>query len=219
MGYLMKRMWFLNTKLILFVVTTLFLASACGPSPREEREAEEAKRKAELTELQNQWQVRLSELSGRYNAVTLDKQLNSGSYTYELQQFFDEHSGQNIIVEGYLEDLERVQNGTIVEIAYKLNKSQFGAPSLIIFRLKTEGDTIKQILGAERVTGWEREFMFMAKPNCIALAQVDSISKVKRYEHNASGDDEDTIQVSVDTPHRYVAKGHLVHLHLKDQSQ
>jgi YD repeat-containing protein len=196
-----------------------FCIIACGPSPREEREAEEAKRDAERIVRQNQWQEILSELSDRFNAVTLDEQLNSGSYTYELQRFFDEHSGDNILFEGYLGDLEQTPKGLFVEVAYKLRKSMFNAPSLIVFRMSADGEMVDKILRAERVTGWKRESLYLRSPNCAIVADVNGIEKVKRYEYSGSGDDDDGNLVSIHTPHRYIARGRLVHITMRDETQ
>lgn len=184
----------------------------CGQSNEERRAAREAEWAQRRNEIAKEEAKLRDQLESRHGKLRLfPGTIRSNAYTYELQQFFNTNRNTNIIFKGHLEDIEKTETGTIAKFSSLLGEDTIVSPTVIIFRLKVKDEQIPALLQADRFETFYRSFRFLLEPRYMVVAQIDSVSRIRRYEFASSGsEEEDSAEVDVDVPIRFLAHGHLL---------
>ena len=212
-----KTKSFMKKKHLLLISSMIFALSfmiGCGPS-YEEKQAKKKQEEKKAAERQRQEEKKLlSHLTGKYEISFFPpEEFKNSFYTYELQKHFADQSDKHIAFKGYLVDLEQTDNNTFIEFSCAINPELYN-PDRMVFRLQiTEKQAAnflnKKYAPLDRLLS--RSLMrYLLGPNYLIIARVNNVSKIRKYEISGSPDTEDEVEINIETPLKFMAKGVLV---------
>lgn len=197
--------------LVIAIVTWL---GACGPSYEERQAKEKADREAAREEAKRDYRKRLDTVGAKFAAVQFpDGSIVPDAFTFELQRFLDQTRGKPLVFEALLEDVEETPRGLVVAVSRPLHDGYFRKDDpLVVFRLNAKADQVGPILSELRKGGRERTWRHRRWLNCVVVAEVKALSRIRRYETYGSALDDDEVELSIEAPARFLAQGRLLEI-------
>lgn len=194
---------------ILLVATCSYLISGCGPSYEEK----EKQRKDELQKQQQQERTFIEDISRKYDAMLFPPaDVKDNLFTYELQRILKGNTGRPILFRGYLEDIEEVGNGVIVEFSSSINGGigDITGSSIVLFRLEASPAQTEVLIGETRTDPLMRQLRFLLEPDYLVVAKIQNMARARRYEFRGYSYGEEDVEIEVETPPTFVSAGELI---------
>lgn len=183
--------------------------AGCGPSLDERKAKEESKRKEQIKIDQKDEKHRIEELERKYDAVYFPPQeIGSSSYTYEIQNFFKLHEDDNIVLEGYLEDIEASENTVVVEFLLPLGNYFFSKEG-IRFRLTVPDKNVGELLKRKRSNPYMSSLRFLSNADYLVIAKVINLQKIRKFEFDGTKNGEE-VEIEEEVSRGLVATGQLI---------
>jgi hypothetical protein len=209
---LLKYRRFLDNSLFVVLLTVFCLwVVSCGPSHEETEAQRQAVRAATRHNEEQVESELLKQIAAKFDPVFFPEKGVAGQvFTYELQRFFQMYMGQVILFKGYIEDVEETAHGFLVEFACPLGRDVLDDKSIVSFHLKADRKQAEVLLHKPRSSFFYRKIRFFGKPDYFVVSKINHISRVCRYEFRGAARGEEEIELSVETPPRFVALGELI---------
>jgi hypothetical protein len=213
MWWRLRKYWESLDHPFFVVLLTVFCLSivSCGPS-YEEKAAQRQAARAETRHKEEQAESELlKQISAKFDPVSFPgKDVSGQVFTYELQRFFKMYMGRVILFQGYIEDVEETEQGFLVEFACPLGRDVLDDKSIVAFHLKADRNQAEALLHKPRSSFFYRRIRFFSRPDYFVVAKINHISRVRRYEFRGAARGEEEVELSVETPPRFVALGELI---------
>lgn len=193
--------------IVIFLLCFVFFMMGCGPSYEERKAKKEMDRKEQIRKKESKVKILSDQLLSQHNAVYFPPAgLGATAFTYELQRFLSANAQRSFLFKGYLEDVEKMEHGIIIEFLCPLGEDFYLNKTAIRFRLNVSEEKIKQVLSIKRE---DLMFRYLDEPNYFVVAKIDSLKRSRRYEFNGSADG-DEVEIYVDFPPNFLSTGKLV---------
>lgn len=202
-----RKLGVLDRSLSAMFIGLIILFTGCGPSYEEQKANKEAEIEERARKHREERKRKITELEARFNAVYFPPQnIDSTSFTYEIQKFFEVHSENNIIFTGYLEDIEVTENNIFVEFVRPFEK--YYTKFHICFRLTVRESKLGQFLEAKRVDPvFLRSGRIIYGPGYFVVSKIKKAERVRKYESWADGEDDGVV---TEVSRGIVALGQLI---------
>ncbi len=197
----------------------VFIVGCDQSQTAEERKAqEEADRKTQIQKIQKEKRLKIEEIERKYDAVYFPPEnIGKNSFTFEIQRFFLTHAKVPIFFKGYLEDIEKTEDGIIIEFLSPLVPSSIGgdyfsSEAAVRFRLIIQENKVEQFLKGKRGNSMLRSVFRSLRinvPNYFVVAQIENIRKIRKYQVDGSSRGEE-VEIETETTKDIVSTGHFI---------
>lgn len=205
-----RKLRYLKQSILAMFLGIVILITGCRPSYEERQAQKEAERKEQEQKKQEEEKRKIGEIEGRFNAIYFPPQnIVATSFTYEIQKFFEEHSDDTIVFQGYLEDIEATENNTFVEILCPIGENYFLTKMAIRFRLTVPESKVGQFLEAEITDPMLRSLRFIYGPDYFITSRIIKIQRVRKYEFDGTANG-DEVEIETEVSRGIVAIGKLI---------
>ena len=201
---------FAYQSILAIFISLLILFEGCGPSYEEQQVQKESERKEQARKKQEQEKQRIEKLEVRFNAVYFPPHnIHSTSFTFEIQRFFEKHSENNIIFNGYIEDIEATEKNIFVEFLCPIEENYFLTEKAIYFRLAISEGKLDQFLDVERDDRVMSFLRFLDRPDYFVISKISKIKRIRNYEFDGSviGDE---VEIETEVVRGLVAIGQFI---------
>jgi hypothetical protein len=193
---------------LVILFSLMVSATSCGPT----REAkEEVERKELIRKKEAKLKMISDQVSEKHNAIYFPpKNLQTNPYTYELQKFFENYADRNILFKGYLEDIEKTEQGIVIEFLCPLGEEFYINKAALRFRLTATEENIKQFLEVKRDDSLFLSLRYFSDPDYFVVAKIAKLMRTRRYEFGSSGKEGEEVEINVEIPSSFVSTGVLI---------
>jgi len=200
------------SKLIFPLVILLFLFSLidCGAYKENEKINKESKKqKSEQLKLESE-RIRIQEIERKFDAVYFPPEnINSFSYSYEVQKIFQLHSKDNIVFKGFIDDIEIINDIVHIDFSCHLGEFYFLGKS-ILFRLSISEKMVDNFLNKNNQNVINKLLMKMLnKPDYYVKCKILNTQILRKYTFSGSSYSEE-VEIEQDVLTNLVAIGQFL---------
>ena len=196
-----NKIWlFSRILIILFLLTIIGCSDSQSNNQIMDKEHENY---IQIEEIKNQ-------LIQKYNAKYFPPDsIDANSFTYNIQNFFQYESQKLFAFEGFLEDIEQVNDSIIIEFLCPIGKNSVIDIEFIKFRLSITKDQIQQF-HSKTADEYTLNFLkYLDTPDYLIIASIDDVRKSHFYTFNGYDVGEE-IKIDVDKSKRIVSIGKFI---------
>lgn len=152
----------------------------------------------------------IDEIEARLNATYFPPQnINYASYSYEIQEFFKQNAGHNIVFKAYLVDIFSVGNTVYIEFECPLGDFFFWPEKTVYFRLKYNDNELDQYLRIQNDNRIDEFLKYLYEPNYLVIAKVTRTQRSNKYEFDGTAYGEE-VEIESNIIKNIIAHGNLI---------
>ena len=151
-----------------------------------------------------------NQLIQKYNAVYFPPDsIDASSFTYEIQNFFEKQSQELFAFEGFLEDIEQVNDEVVIEFLCPIGEHSVIELEFIRLRLSITIDHIQQF-HSNTADDYSMKFLrYFDTPDYLIIASIDDVRKSQIFTFDGYNVGEE-IKIDVDKSKRIVSVGTFI---------
>jgi hypothetical protein len=183
-----------------------------GESYEEKQQKKERDRKELNSKNAKIEELKISRIESANNANYFPPEtIGASSYSYEIQQFFEEGKEKPVVFKAFLEDIEKTETGILVDLLTPLGRNFIIDNRSVLFRLVVPEEKLKIFLAGKRKDPLAASIRYYFGADYYIVAAISSARRIRQYEYEGASEGEE-VKINVDAAYSIIAEGQLINV-------